>query len=180
LVRATTRSGRCHIGAYYKTGFHHGLLALSPDDELLYSIKRGELLKLKNDGKKVETLLTQPHVNDLHLSPDGALLAYSSGDEKTRQDETVIVDTKSIKVLKTLPITSSVEWTPDGRALSFVDTLNGPFNVWTQSLAGGKPRQITHFVSDVITHHGWSQDGKYLAMVRRSNLSDLFLLTIKK
>jgi len=155
-------------------------MALSADEEWLYFIKNSGLLKVRNDGKQVDTIFAEPHVYDLRLSPDGALLACSSTNEKLRQYETVIVDMKSRKVLQTLPITSSVEWTPDGRALAFIITINNVPNIWTQSLAGGKPKQITHLSSDYISHYGWSRDGKYLAVVRRSNPSDLYLLTVKK
>jgi Tol biopolymer transport system component len=59
-----------------------------------------------------------------------------------------------------------VRWTPDGRALAYVDTRDDASNVWSQPLAGGAPRQITDFKSDLIYMFDWSRDGKQLALWR--------------
>jgi len=155
-------------------------MALSADEEWLYIEKDWRLLKARNDGKQVDTIFAEFDVFGARLSPDGIQLACSRYNRKLEQFETVIIDVKSGKLLQTLPITSPVEWTPDGRGLCFITTTNNVPNIWTQSLAGGQPKQITHFSSDYISHYGWSRDGKHLAVVRRSNPSDVYLLTVKK
>ena len=57
-------------------------------------------------------------------------------------------------------------WTPDGQALTYVDTPKGVTNVWSQPLEGGAPRRITGFTSDQIFTFDWSRDGKQLALFR--------------
>ncbi len=157
-------------------------MAMSADEEWLYITNQSGLLKVRNDGKQVDTIFAEvgEDVSELRLSPDGIRISSSRYNKKLEQYETVIVDVKSRKLVQTLPITSSVEWTPDGRGLSYIITANNVPNIWTQSLAGGKPKQITHFPSDEIVHFNWSPDGKYLDVVRRSNPSDVYLLTVKK
>jgi len=157
-------------------------MALSADEEWLYITNDSVLLKVRNDGKQVDTMFAEvgEDVSELRLSPDGIRLSSSRYNQKLEQYETVIVDVKSRKLLQTLPITSSVEWTPDGRGLCLIITANNVPNIWMQSLAGGKPKQITHFPSDEIAHFRWSPDGKDLAVIRRSNPSDVYLLTVKK
>ncbi|MGD0037877.1 MAG: hypothetical protein ABSC53_11370, partial [Bacteroidota bacterium] len=168
---------------YHDTSYHNMALesmALSVDEEWLYVIKHFGLLKVKTDGKQVDTNFAKLDIYDLRLSPDGGRLACSSINDKLRQFETIIVDVKSRKVQQVLPITSSVEWTNDGRGLCFITTINNVPNIWMQSLTGGKPKQITHFSSDFISHYGWSPDGKYLSVIRESRPSDLFLLTVRE
>jgi Tol biopolymer transport system component len=157
-----------------------GSIALSADEEWLYIENDGRLLKVRNDGKQVDTIFAEFAVFGPRLSPDGIRLACSRYNRKLEQFETVVVDAKSAKLLQTLPITSPVEWSPDGRGLCFIMTTNNIPNIWTQSLANGKPKQITHFPSDEIAHFRWSPDGKDLAVIRRSNPSDVYLLTVKK
>jgi serine/threonine protein kinase/Tol biopolymer transport system component len=125
-------------------------MALSTDEQWLYITKDWGLLKVKNDGSQVDTMFAKAGelVYGLRLSPDGLRLACSCYNQKLDQFETVIVDVKSGKMVQTLPITSSVEWTPEGRGLCYVITTNNVPNIWMQSLAGGQPKQITHFASD--------------------------------
>jgi class 3 adenylate cyclase/Tol biopolymer transport system component len=173
-----SRQSIYHDTSYDKRGL--GSMALSADDEWLYVIKNFGLLKVKNDGKQVDTNFAKLDVYDLRLSPDGVRLACSSINHKLHQFETIIVDVKSRKVLQVLPITSSVEWTLDSKGLCYIVTTNNVPNLWMQPLTGGKPKQITHFSSDFISHYGWSPDGKYLSVIRESRPSDLFLLTLRE
>ena len=67
-----------------------------------------------------------------------------------------------------LPVTAStypLPWTPDGRAVSFVNSVNGVGNIWEQPVAGGPPKAVTHFTSDKIFRFAWSHDGR-LALSR--------------
>jgi Tol biopolymer transport system component len=157
-------------------------MAMSADEEWLYITNQSGLLKVRNDGKQVDTIFAEvgEDVSELRLSPDGSRLAGSRYNQKQEQFEAVVVDVKSGNLLQTLPITSAVKWTPDGRGLCFIDRTKDVPNIWTQSLAGGGSKQITHFPSDDISDFAWSPDGKHLAVVRRSNPSDLFLLTVNK
>jgi class 3 adenylate cyclase/Tol biopolymer transport system component len=155
-------------------------LALAADDEWLYVIQDRRLVKVRSDGKQVDSSFSKLDINELRLSPDGSRLACSRNNYERHGDETVIFDVKLRNVLQTLPISSSVEWTRDGKGLCYLITTNGVPNIWMQSLAGGKPKQVTHFPSDYISDYGWSSDGKYFAVVRQSKPSDIYLLTVKK
>jgi hypothetical protein len=50
-------------------------------------------------------------------------------------------------------------------------------NVWEQSLAGGLPKQLTHFDSGEISDFSWSSDHQRLLMTRGVSNSDVVLLT---
>ena len=71
-----------------------------------------------------------------------------------------------------------ISWTPDGQAVAFV--VGGPDgmgNISVQPLAGGPPRQLTHFTSDSIQTFDWSRDGRYLAFSRSTETVDAILIT---
>ena len=50
-------------------------------------------------------------------------------------------------------------WSPDGRAIHFLDNRAGPANIWAQPLDGGAPRQVTDFKTDGVLAYDWSRDG---------------------
>jgi hypothetical protein len=69
--------------------------------------------------------------------------------------------------LKTFEVTSdsrpNSRWTPNGRAIIYNLTNGGPLsgvtNLWTQSLDGGPPKQLTNFTSDTSISTGHATVG---------------------
>jgi len=49
--------------------------------------------------------------------------------------------------------------------------------LWAQPVAGGKPRQITHFMSEQIEAFAWSPDGSQLALSRGRTSTDAVLFS---
>ena len=43
-----------------------------------------------------------------------------------------------------------MRWTPDGRAFTYIDTIDGVFNIWSLPIDGGAPKQLTDFKTDQI------------------------------
>jgi eukaryotic-like serine/threonine-protein kinase len=68
-----------------------------------------------------------------------------------------------------------LHWTPDSRAVGYVNTVKGVSNIWTQPLAGGAPKQVTRFTSGRIFNFAWSPEGD-LALARGSVSSDVVLI----
>ena len=69
-----------------------------------------------------------------------------------------------------------LRWTPDSRAITYVDTRRGVSNIWAQPIDGGPPKQLTDFQSDYIYSWAWSLDGKQLAIARGPQTSDVVLI----
>jgi serine/threonine protein kinase/Tol biopolymer transport system component len=70
----------------------------------------------------------------------------------------------------------ALSWSPDGKAVDFVNNAGGLGNVWRQPLTGGPPSQITEFNAGEISDFAWAPDGRRLACVRGDRTSDLVLI----
>jgi Tol biopolymer transport system component len=74
-----------------------------------------------------------------------------------------------------------IKWTPDGRALAYLDVRKGASNIWSQPLDGGPPKPLTNFEkSSQVLSFAWSRDGKQLAMARGLWTSDVLLISNSK
>jgi Tol biopolymer transport system component len=118
------------------------------------------------------------------ISPNGEQIAclYRSG--HTRYAKLAIIPFSGGRPTKLLALPARIvnwlriSWTPDGQAVAFiVDERDKVGNVWVQPLAGGQPRQLTHFTADGIQTFAWSRDGRYLAFSRSTETVDAMLIT---
>jgi Tol biopolymer transport system component len=163
---------------------------ISPDSKwvVFRSWDAGPVLNMKIsiDGGEPTRLNDKSGVNPPSFSPDGKRVAYSYVDEQRGSIQVVdIVDfsngslVSSMRLPSTAVVTnlSALPWTPDGRAISYIDVHDGVSNVWSQSLAGGPPKQITTFKSGIIYRHAWSRDGKTLVLSRGDVSSDAVLIS---
>ena len=69
-----------------------------------------------------------------------------------------------------------LRWTPDGRALAYVDNRN-PSIINIQPVDGGSVKQVTDFAPDWIFSFAWSDDGKQLAVAHGSLTNDVILIS---
>jgi serine/threonine protein kinase/Tol biopolymer transport system component len=114
------------------------------------------------------------------VSPDGKWIAcvYSPGQNQPISLAIVPFTGGQPTKVFPLPVTIggvSIHWTPDGRAISFINSVNGVGNVWEQPVAGGPPTPVTHFTSDRIFYFDWSGDGR-LALSRGTEPTDAVLI----
>jgi serine/threonine protein kinase len=74
-----------------------------------------------------------------------------------------------------------IQWTANGRALTYVDTVNGISNIWSYDLASRLPKQLTDFKTDETTFaYGWSSDYKQLAIHRGTNIRDVMIVSYQR
>ena len=67
-----------------------------------------------------------------------------------------------------------VRWTPDGKALTYRDWVNG---IWRQPLVGGKPERLIGLPEEKLYAYAWSRDGRQFAFVRgAAEFRDVILL----
>jgi len=138
------------------------------------SIDGGEPLRLTD-----KFIFTAPPI----VSPDGSLIACLYREDQPNAARKVAIipfaGGDPVKVLD-LPRPSFSAlggfWTLDGRALTYVDTINGVSNIWSLPLDGGPPKQLTDFKTDQIFWFDFSRDGKQLALSRGTQTSDVILI----
>lgn len=67
-------------------------------------------------------------------------------------------------------------WTPDGRAITYVDSRGGHANLWRQPLDGGPAKQLTDFQDGQLFAFNWSRDGRQLVCLRGTSRQDVVLI----
>jgi len=130
--------------------------------------------------------LTDKWTSNPTVSPDGSLVAcwYRDNDQQPNPPTKIAIipfaGGDPVKVLdlpqQSFTSDAGLRWTPDGRALTYIDTINGVANIWSLPLDGGRPKQLTDFKTDQIFWFDFSRDGKQLALSRGTQRSDVILI----
>jgi eukaryotic-like serine/threonine-protein kinase len=118
------------------------------------------------------------------VSPDGSQIAcLYREDREGSLSKVAIIPFAGGDPVKVLDIPQNVQgnagglrWSPDGRAITYVDTTGGVSNIWSLPLDGGKPVPLTDFKTDQIFWFDFSRDGKQLAVSRGTQTSDVILI----
>jgi Tol biopolymer transport system component len=120
------------------------------------------------------------------VSPDGRFIAYAypeSQDPFAPPNRLALIPFEGGAVIKTFEIRGSgtvatvLQWAQDGKSILYSINANNVTNIWSQSLDGAAPKQVTDFNDLLMTSFAWSQDGKQLACTRGSLLRDAILVT---
>ena len=167
--------------------------SVTPDGRwVIYSPFVGGIRKVSVDGSPPVDLVAEGEERNPQISPDGKLLAYFFNDQQTKRPKLAVINVEGGAPVKTfdLPVSSlsiyesgfsslyrGFHWSPDGRALVYINTLSGVSNLWRQPLDGGRPRQITDFESDLIYNFAYARDGRTLALARGSHTRDAVLIS---
>jgi serine/threonine protein kinase/Tol biopolymer transport system component len=161
------------------------LPAISPDGRwVVFTSAQGgkhALMKVSSGGGPASQLTDYTSWSP-SVSPDGKWIAclYYTGQNQPLSVAMVPFAGGQPAKLFPLPATVAgdlliIHWTPDGRAISFINSVNGVGNIWEQPVAGGPPKQVTHFTSDKIFGFDWSRDGR-LALSRGTDTTDAVLI----
>jgi len=158
----------------------------SPDGRwvVLNSTRSGALRAWKvsiEGGEPV--LLIDKWTSNPTVSPDGNLVACFYREDPRNAPKVAIIPFAGGDPVKVLDLprpsftsAAGLRWTPDGRALNYIDTINGVSNIWSLPLDGGPPKQLTDFKTDQIFWFDFSRDGKQLALSRGTQTSDVILI----
>jgi Tol biopolymer transport system component/DNA-binding winged helix-turn-helix (wHTH) protein len=158
---------------------------ISPDGQWVFYeadvLGRAELWKTPINGGEESPVQDVP-VELWSISPDGETVAYSFYDPQYRRTRVAVRRLDAREPFRYFEISPEIrlQWTRDGRALTYVQPLSGDTNIWLQPLEGGPARQITALTSDQwIATFDWSLDGKTLAYTRTRPTFDAALLELK-
>ncbi|HRH45236.1 MAG TPA: protein kinase [Pyrinomonadaceae bacterium] len=155
----------------------------SPDGRwLVYrkALGKWNLWKMPADGSGEPVQITEAYSRSAEFSPDGKMIAYFF--RKDNNPWRIAVSPfEGGEPLKTFDIPSlpnpALHWTPDGRAIAYVDTRNGVSNIVAQPLDGGKPKPLTDFTQERIFSFDYSRDGKQIALSRGTISNDVVLIS---
>jgi eukaryotic-like serine/threonine-protein kinase len=120
------------------------------------------------------------------VSPDGKMLLFSfaeSPDPYAPANRIAVMPLEGGSELKTFEIVpnSTVslvnQWSADGKSILYSVNSNNVSNIWSQSIEGGPPKQVTDFKDSLIAGFSWSSDGKQLVCARGVLLRDAVLIT---
>ena len=119
---------------------------------------------------------------DPSISPDGKMIAFNYNNGRQAQPDTSpkagtpVIPFEGGPPIRLIDGEMPVHWTSDGSAVLYVGDSGGVANIWSQPIAGGRPKQLTEFKTDEIFAFDWSRDGKQLALVRGTGTNDAVLI----
>ena len=140
------------------------------------------LWKISIDGGGAPIQLSDKRASIPRISPDGRFIVcfYRAQVDAFSKLAVIPFDGgEPVKLFDRPPTTlveAGIRWTPDGRALSFIDNRDGVSNVWLQPLDGSPPKQLTNFTSETIFRFAWSPDGKMIVAERGTETGDVVLI----
>lgn len=124
--------------------------------------------------------------DQLHLSPDGKVLAFWVGGPDAGL-MAITLATGEVRRLFAMPDRSrnwqeggDFSWSPDLQWLAVcVREVNGPWNIWVAPTAGGQPVNVTR----LNAWHGmprWTPDGKYLLFQSDRDGAGLYAVSLRR
>jgi len=139
--------------------------------------------RINADGSGATQVLTQ-NVNGAAVSPDGQWLAYVFLDSGAgRRVRLGVLPANGAGEPKVFDFAARggnfLNWTPDGKAVSYTGNVAGVGQVWVQPVDGGTPRQVTAYAAGNILSYEWSPDGKQLLLSRGSLNADAVIIRQK-
>jgi Tol biopolymer transport system component len=158
----------------------------SPDGQwVVFSSQRAGPQRVRkvsiNGGDEVQ--LTDQFTLNPTVSPDGSQIACHYREDISNTPYKLAImpfaggdPTKVLDLPPTFSGDPGLRWTPDGGAITFIDTVAGVSNIWSLTLDTGVRKQVTDFKSDQIFRFDWTGDGKQLALSRGTQMSDVVLI----
>jgi serine/threonine protein kinase/Tol biopolymer transport system component len=142
------------------------------------------VFRIPAEGGTPVQVISKTGVGSPSVSPDGQYLAVRFVDQAAGRHARIgVMPANGGDYVKTFdpatPASGGADWTPDGTGLTYMGSVAGVGQLWLQPIAGGPPRQLTHFTSDVIFGFAWSPDGKQLVVSRGSPITDAVLIRQK-
>jgi eukaryotic-like serine/threonine-protein kinase len=196
IVFVSNRTGGPHVWLMNSDGSNlkqitYGIAeifpVISPDNQwIIYQdISDLRLWRVPIDGGQgkqlIDKLASQPMI-----SPDGKMVACRYREQQLSPFQLAILSFEDGRTLKTLDLppsafgTPNFDWTPDGKAVLYVDNRGGIGNIWSQPIDGSPAKQLTFFNTDQIFSFDLAANGKTMALARGNVSNDVVLIVDAK
>jgi len=155
--------------------------ACTPDaDEIVYTSTsnegRNSIWRVPLEGGE-SVQVREAQTLSAAISPDGRMIAGGYVEGQRQSIAVFALDSEEPPLV--FPIfPRPVAWSPDGRALTYINIIDGVGNIWRQPLPSGTPARLTDFTSSTIYNFAWSADGKRLALSRGDTSTDVVLFSV--
>jgi Tol biopolymer transport system component len=131
------------------------------------------------DGKSSQ--LSRLQSRNPVMAPDGKSIACQIRENYDGLWRVAVLSLADGSIKQDLPqLPASAEmfmrWSPDGRALDFVDPVRGDDQIWRFTLGEGTTRLLLHAEGKQISDFRWSQNGNRLALLSAATSSEVVLL----
>jgi serine/threonine protein kinase len=114
------------------------------------------------------------------VSPDGTSIACTYRTDETDRWKIAVFPFAGGEPTRTFalpyPYNQVIRWTPDSRALTYLDKVNGVHNLWRQPVDGSAPTKLTNFNEDLILNYDWLASGQELILSRGGRRRDAVLV----
>jgi Tol biopolymer transport system component len=162
---------------------------ITPDGKwvVFESLRSGitSLWKVGIDGGE-PVQLTSKNAEGHSISPDGKFIACIVLDQKAATGTVLgLLPIDGGELVKSMDLPASaifragLAWTPDGRALTYLDDSTGYTNLVSRPIDGGPVKLLTNFKSDRgyrMFNFAWSRDGKQIIFSRGPFTDDVVLI----
>jgi DNA-binding winged helix-turn-helix (wHTH) protein/Tol biopolymer transport system component len=150
--------------------FQRGLIQSSPVALWRTPLKGGDSVQLTH-GTSIRPV----------VSPDGRLVAHYWLTPERWAIAVVPVEgglPRQVLQMSSTHCGRTLRWSPDSRALAYIDCDGGTANIWLRRLDDSPARKLTDFSSGHIETFDWSRDGSQLAWITRNQVSDVVLIEL--
>jgi serine/threonine protein kinase/Tol biopolymer transport system component len=114
------------------------------------------------------------------VSPDGTMIACAYRANEADGWRIAVLPFDGGVPIKTFdfpsPRNQMIRWTPDSKALMYLDKQDGVHNLWRQPLDGSAATQITNFTEDLILHYDVLSTGANFVLSRGGRRRDIALI----
>lgn len=127
-----------------------------------------------SSGFKAENLLEQAMIQDLAISPDGAVIVFSRRVIAGNHYKSALWSVP-FEGGEAIPLTGDgfndrqPRFSPDGASLLFISDRSGKSQLWLHRFEDGSQQQLHHFDGDIGSAE-WSPDGKAIAFTAPSGV----------
>ena len=158
--------------------------SISPDGRGIVYTPLGEgrntLRRVSIEGGQVMQLTRGSIAIKPVVSPDGKMIACVYRRTEADTWRIAVVPANGGEPLMALPLpypyNQIIRWTPDSKALTYLDRRDGVYNIWTQPLDSTGPTRITNFTEDAIFYYDWLGSHDKLIVSRGAKARDIVLI----